>query len=219
MPGSYLGDHFSDLHRSADTAADGGTFIVDQHQGAIIVVTGTFTGTLVPEVTISQTTWFGIRVSNLATGQFVETITAAGVYFLASPGATRMRVRLSAISLGLVTVSVREAPVSFVAALATVPVSIALPIRTALTPTTTLITSSTTSQLLFASNTSAIGRTIFNASSNVLYVRQNDTASTTLYKVQIGSLDYFEFPSPLFTGNVYGVWAATQGGALVEEQL
>jgi hypothetical protein len=94
------------------------------------------------------------------------------------------------------------------------------------TPTATVISvvSSTSSVSLFAANETDHGRTIFNDSTAVLYVKFGANASETSYTVQIAAGGYFEFPvgsnglytgqGPcIYSGEVDGIWAAANGNA------
>ena len=87
------------------------------------------------------------------------------------------------------------------------------------TATLANVASSATSVNLFAANTytyPADGnhcRTIFNDSTQVLYVKFGATASATSYTVQIAAGGYYEFPQPLYLGNVDGIWASANGNA------
>lgn len=77
---------------------------------------------------------------------------------------------------------------------------------------------SATSIELFPANSEARVRTIqATAGSATLYVKMGATASTTSHDVVLGAGDYFEFPRPLHTGVVHGIWSAATGGALVGE--
>ena len=78
------------------------------------------------------------------------------------------------------------------------------------------VASSASSVTLFAADTTAGtngGRTVFNDSTAVLYVKFGTTASATSYTVQIPAGGYFEFPLPLYDGEVDGIWASANGNA------
>ena len=75
------------------------------------------------------------------------------------------------------------------------------------------VVSSATNVTLFAANNQANGRTIYNDSTAVLYVKFGTTASTTSYTVQIASQGYYEFPQPVYGGQVDGIWASANGNA------
>lgn len=57
------------------------------------------------------------------------------------------------------------------------------------------------------------GRAIFNDSTAVLYVLFGAGASTSTYTVQIGPGGYYEFPAPMYCGEVDGIWASATGNA------
>jgi hypothetical protein len=76
------------------------------------------------------------------------------------------------------------------------------------------VASSATNVTLFAA-AAANMRTIFNDSTAVLYVKFGATASTTSYTTQIAAGGYYEFPQPLYTGQVDCLWASANGFARV----
>ena len=75
------------------------------------------------------------------------------------------------------------------------------------------VASSATSVNLFAATAKALGRTIFNDSTQVLYVKFGATASSSSYTVQLAAGAYYEFPQPAYSGNVDGIWASANGNA------
>lgn len=81
------------------------------------------------------------------------------------------------------------------------------------TATLTNVASSASSVNLFAAAGVAQARTIFNDSTQVLYVKFGATASTSSYTVQIPGGGYYEFPQPLYGGQVDGIWASANGNA------
>jgi hypothetical protein len=83
----------------------------------------------------------------------------------------------------------------------------------ATTATTTSVASSATSVTLFAASSNDRMRTIFNESTAVLYVKFGATASTTSYKFQLAPGALFEFTSPMYAGQVDGIWASANGFA------
>lgn len=75
------------------------------------------------------------------------------------------------------------------------------------------VASSAASVTLFAAG-EPHARTIFNDSTAVLYVAFSSTAaSTTNYTVQLAAGAYFEFPQPVYGGQVTGIWASANGAA------
>lgn len=80
------------------------------------------------------------------------------------------------------------------------------------TATVTNVPSSATNTTLFAAG-EPHARTIYNDSTAVLYVKFGATASTTSYTVQIASQTYYEFPQPVYGGQVDGIWASANGVA------
>ena len=79
------------------------------------------------------------------------------------------------------------------------------------------VASSASSVTLFAANTEARARYVFNDSSSVLYIKFGTTASVTSYAVQVAAGAFFTFPTPLYAGRVDGIWAAANGNARTTE--
>lgn len=79
--------------------------------------------------------------------------------------------------------------------------------------TLTNVASSATNVTLFAAAGTANARTIYNDSTQVLYVKFGATASTSSYTVQLAAGAYYEFPQPLYAGQVDGIWASANGNA------
>ncbi len=75
------------------------------------------------------------------------------------------------------------------------------------------VASSASSVALFADAGPVNGRAIFNDSTAVLYVKFGATASSSSYTVQIAAGGYFEFPVPVYAGEVDGIWASANGNA------
>jgi hypothetical protein len=84
------------------------------------------------------------------------------------------------------------------------------------TSAVTQVASSATNVTLKALNAARRGLTIFNDSTQVLYLKLGATASTTSYTVKVASQGYYEVPSD-YTGIVDGIWAAANGFAYVTE--
>lgn len=81
------------------------------------------------------------------------------------------------------------------------------------TQRTASVASSGSSTALFTANGQDNGRTVYNDSTAVLYLKFGATASTTDYTVQIAAGGYFEFPDPPYVGEVDGIWASANGNA------
>ena len=75
------------------------------------------------------------------------------------------------------------------------------------------VSSSASSVSLFAATAAAKGRTIYNDSTQVLYVKFGATASSTSYTVQLAAGAYYEVPQPAYSGAVDGIWASANGNA------
>ena len=75
------------------------------------------------------------------------------------------------------------------------------------------VASSDSSTNLFAATAKALCRTVYNDSTQVLYLKFGATASSSSYTVQLPAGAYYEFPQPVYSGNVDGIWAASNGNA------
>src|ERR1019366_9147686 len=88
------------------------------------------------------------------------------------------------------------------------------------TATSSNVASSATNVELLAANAARKGATIYNDSTQVLYVKLGTTASTSSYAVQLaaaGNLgSYYEIPFG-YTGEIDGVWASANGNARIVE--
>lgn len=79
------------------------------------------------------------------------------------------------------------------------------------------VAGSASSVTVFGSNSAARGRAIHNDSAAALYLKFGATATTTSYTVRLDADVYYEFPSPLYTGIVDGIWASATGSARTTE--
>lgn len=78
------------------------------------------------------------------------------------------------------------------------------------------VAASATSVTLFAANTGTRGRTVYNDSSSIMYLKFGTTASSTSFTVIVGAGGYYEFP--VMGGGIYGgvvdaIWASATGSA------
>jgi hypothetical protein len=80
------------------------------------------------------------------------------------------------------------------------------------TPTQSSVNDSASNVTLLSSNSARLGATIFNDSTQILYVKLGTTASTTSYTAQLVPGAYYEVPYG-YTGNIDGIWAADASGA------
>jgi hypothetical protein len=81
----------------------------------------------------------------------------------------------------------------------------------------TNVASSGSSVTVLASNAARLGATVYNDSTQILYLLLGTgTASTSVYTVQLGSQSYYEVPFN-FIGQLTGIWASANGFARVTE--
>jgi hypothetical protein len=79
------------------------------------------------------------------------------------------------------------------------------------------VDSSATNIMLLAANTSRRKVIIFNNSTAYLYIKFGTDASTDSFTVKISAGNYFELPSPSYTGRIDGIWSDVNGNAMITE--
>jgi sensor c-di-GMP phosphodiesterase-like protein len=85
------------------------------------------------------------------------------------------------------------------------------------TVTTASVNSSATATTLLAANTNRRGATIYNNSTQILYINLAATVNaTTNFLVALNPKAYFELPFT-YTGVISGIWAAANGTANIAE--
>jgi len=87
------------------------------------------------------------------------------------------------------------------------------------TSTGSNVNSSATSVTILASNTSRRAASIFNHSTQDLYIKEGTTASATDFLTIIPPNSLYELPSPMYTGKIDGIWTAANGAARVVEKV
>lgn len=90
-----------------------------------------------------------------------------------------------------------------------------LPVRPGACSTATLsnVNDSASNVTLLISNASRLGVMIVNDSTQTLYAKYGATASLTSFTVAIEPGGYWEMPSPIYTGQIDGIWSADASGA------
>lgn len=99
-------------------------------------------------------------------------------------------------------------------------ISVTPSLLTSATGTQTSVASSATSVTILASNTGRKKFIIWNDSTQILYLLfvTGGTASTTVYTIQLGAQQGYEWASqPIYTGAIIGIWASANGNARVTE--
>jgi hypothetical protein len=194
------------------TAGSAASFAISTWTTGHILVTGSWTGTLVIETSMDGgTTWLVRRLHLDAISGPINSFTANFDGIVSLSSCTNVRVRSTAAWTGTATVklleSVNESIVYNFAAIQP---------ATASTSAITQVAASVTSVVLKASNTSRLGLTIMNDSTSVLYVKFGATASTTSYTVKMTAGQYYEMPFG-YTGEVDGIWLSAAGNAYITE--
>jgi hypothetical protein len=84
------------------------------------------------------------------------------------------------------------------------------------TGTLTQVSAAQTSTTILASNANRIGASFYNASSNMLYLALNATASTSAFTIRIMPNSYYDLPVD-YTGTISGIWNGSNGNVQVTE--
>jgi hypothetical protein len=105
---------------------------------------------------------------------------------------------------------------SFAVTIASDQASIPVTAATSGTATLTSVASSATSVSLLASSASRKGFSVFNDSTQKLYIAYGATASTSAFTVLLQPGAYYE-NNTLYTGAISGIWASANGNARVTE--
>lgn len=85
------------------------------------------------------------------------------------------------------------------------------------TATLSNVASSATNVTVLAANANRQGVHVFNDSTAILYLKFGATASATSYTVQLAAAQFYEMPTPVYTGILDGLWASANGNARVTE--
>jgi len=90
--------------------------------------------------------------------------------------------------------------------------------RTSSTGTLAQIAYNTASTLILAANAQRAGLSVYNSSSAELFLAPTASVTTQSFSYRVAPRAEFELPPPLYTGPIYGAWAAGgAGGAQVTE--
>lgn len=84
------------------------------------------------------------------------------------------------------------------------------------TCTSSTVAASVASVSLLAANAARVEFTVWNASTAIMYLDFDATATTADYAVRIDPSGYFESPVS-YTGQVSAIWSAANGSALVRD--
>lgn len=84
------------------------------------------------------------------------------------------------------------------------------------TATLSNVASSATSVTVLAANTARKAATVYNDSTQILYLKFGATASTSSFTVKLAADTYYEVPGG-YTGIMDGIWASANGSARVTE--
>lgn len=79
------------------------------------------------------------------------------------------------------------------------------------TATHSNVSASANSVTLLSLNTSRLSASFFNDSASAVYIKFGETASTTSFVVKLFPYEYFNLPSPIFTGRIDAIWDTATG--------
>lgn len=80
------------------------------------------------------------------------------------------------------------------------------------------VAGSATTVSILASNAARKGATVYNDSTQILYLAFAASATTSAYTVQIASQGFWEMAGPsMYTGAISGIWASANGNARITE--
>lgn len=88
-----------------------------------------------------------------------------------------------------------------------------LAFKSSANPTLTNVSDSNLNQTLLEANPDRRGVILHNNSTEILYLKYGDTASSTSYTYKINPNAHWEMPFPIYTGRIDGIWASNGTGA------
>jgi hypothetical protein len=83
--------------------------------------------------------------------------------------------------------------------------------------TVTAVAASATAVTLFAAAGQVSRREVFNDSAVTLYLKYGSAAATNSFTTKVGPQTLYEFPGPIYTGLVTGLWDSATGSAYCTE--
>lgn len=88
------------------------------------------------------------------------------------------------------------------------------------TPTTSRVAAAITSTQLLAANANRLNASIYNDSTDTLYVKYGTAAAATSKKFALKAGEYWEMPTggTIHTGIIHGLWTGTNGAADISEE-
>lgn len=100
------------LQSAATGTGVGSALAVRGYGMAVLQVTGTFSATITPQVTLDGANFTGVETTNIATGAVALTITAAGIYVVPVAGLEALIANITGFVSGTVTVIGRGFPLT-----------------------------------------------------------------------------------------------------------
>jgi hypothetical protein len=102
-----LDDTLNSLQTAAAATGNGTQLDVHGYAAVVVQVTGTFSATLTPEITLDGTNWVTAEGIKVADSSRASTVTAAGIYVFPVLGCEYFRLRVSGYVSGSVTAKAR----------------------------------------------------------------------------------------------------------------
>ena len=199
-----------------------------------IELTGTWVGTVQFQATSDPSgiaavaaNWYPVNAVSPQLTALVQQTTANGQFRLAAGGYTAVRAFMTAFTSGSATAWVNASVAASVVSVID-PVTLAAGANTigtvnlpkAVTPTTTLIPSSTTPGTLLAANAARLGASFYNDSTVPLLLKWGTGASITSYTLKVMAGQYYELPGPIvYSGIITGQWLSVSGQCLITEVI
>lgn len=176
-----------------------------------IGITGTWTGTIVFEVSSDGVTWTTALACPFGGGSGQANTTANGFFVASCANCTGVRARFSSYTNGTAQIMLMatDAPASIGASLQSSGSS---------TSKITSVNSSISSVVLLSANPARSGFIINNNGGFPIDIALAPVASATSYTASVAGGGVFQMPNPVdYTGVVSGVWLNTSGTAVITE--
>lgn len=208
---------------AAGAAKVDGSAVVQPVSGTFYQATQPVSIVSVPSHAVTNAGTFAVQVAS-GTVTAVTDITNAvkvtdnsGSLTVDAPVGTPVFVRLSDGSSAIATLPVSLASVPSHAVTNAGTFAVQNTPAVAASATLANVASSASNVTIIASNASRKGAIVQNDSTQVLYLKFGATATSSSYTVKMSAGDYYEFPQPVYTGIVDGIWASSNGSARVTE--
>jgi hypothetical protein len=93
------------LQNAATATGNGNQYAINSRGAVCLNILGTFVGTVTFEGSMDGTNWYAVPALNRTTSTSATSATAPGLFYLALPGISFLRARVSAYTSGSITVN------------------------------------------------------------------------------------------------------------------